>query len=70
MNKKQSTWLALSLALFGPAFCPIQSARAGFDLQSTADTKGDSVVERLLEAVVVEQNTRGSVNVGVGVLGL
>jgi hypothetical protein len=38
--------------------------------QGTADTKGDRVVERLLEAVVVEENTRRGVNVGVGVLGL
>ena len=42
MNKKQSTWLAVSLALFGPAFCAIQSAQAGFDLQSTTDTKDTS----------------------------
>lgn len=38
--------------------------------KGAADTKGDGVVERLLEAVVVEENTRGSVDVGVRVLGL
>ena len=42
MNKKQSTWLALSLALLSPAFCLSQSARAGFDLRSTTDTKDTS----------------------------
>lgn len=38
--------------------------------QSTADTEGDGVVEGLLESVVVEENTRRGVNIGVGVLGL
>ena len=39
MNKKQSTWLALSLVLLGQAVCPLSSARAGFDLKDTVDTK-------------------------------
>ena len=38
--------------------------------QSTADTEGDGVVQRLLEAVVVEEDAGGGVDVGVGVLGL
>lgn len=38
--------------------------------ESAADTKGDGVVQGLLEAVVVEEDTRGGVDVGVGVLGL
>ena len=41
MNKKQSTWLALSLVLLGQAVCPLHSARAGssFDLKDTVDSK-------------------------------
>ena len=42
MNKKQSTWLALSLALLGSAVCPLQPAQAGFDLRDTVDTKDAS----------------------------
>lgn len=38
--------------------------------EGTADTEGDGVVQGLLEAVVVEEDTRGGVDVGVGVLGL
>lgn len=38
--------------------------------KSTADTKGNCIVKRLLEAVVIEEDTRGSVHVGVWVLGL
>lgn len=38
--------------------------------ETTADTEGSSVVERLLEAVVVEEDTRGGVYVRVGVLSL
>ena len=39
MNKKQSSWLALSLLLLGQAVYPLQPARAGFDLKDTVDTK-------------------------------
>jgi hypothetical protein len=42
----------------------------GKGTKGTADTEGDSVVERLLEAEVVEEDTTGGINVGVGVLGL
>lgn len=42
----------------------------GKGTQTTGDTKGGSVVESLVEAVVVEENTRAGVDVGVGVLGL
>ena len=38
--------------------------------KSTADTKRRSVVERLLESEVVEENTRGRVDVGERVLRL
>jgi hypothetical protein len=38
--------------------------------ETTADTKGSRVVECLREAVVMEEDTRRRVDVGVGVLGL
>lgn len=38
--------------------------------QCTAHAESDCVVERLLEAVVVEEDTRGSVDIRMGVLGL
>lgn len=38
--------------------------------EGTADTESDGVVQGLLEAVVVEEDTRNGVDVGVGVLGL
>ena len=38
--------------------------------QCTADTECDGVVEGLLEAVVVEEDNGGGIDVGVGVLGL
>lgn len=38
--------------------------------KSTADTEGDGVVKRLLEAVVVEEDTGSSINIRVRVLGL
>ena len=45
MNKKQSTWLALSLVLLGQAVCPLQPARAGFDLKDTVDTKDSGATD-------------------------
>lgn len=42
----------------------------GKGTESTADTEGDSVVEGLLEAIVVEENTTSSIHVGVRVLSL
>ena len=39
MNKKQSAWLALSLMLLAQATWILPTARAGFDLNDTADTK-------------------------------
>jgi hypothetical protein len=42
----------------------------GKGTKGTADTEGNSVVKRLLEAVVVEQDTTGSIDIGVGVLSL
>lgn len=44
--------------------------KLGKGSQGTADTESDGVVQGLLEAVVVEEDTGGGVNVGVGVLGL
>lgn len=38
--------------------------------EGAADTEGNGVVQRLLEAIVVEEDTGGGVDVGVGVLGL
>lgn len=38
--------------------------------EGTADTEGNGVVQGLLEAVVVEKDTGGGVDIGVGVLGL
>lgn len=38
--------------------------------QCAAHTECDGVVQRLLESIVVEQDTRGSIHVRVGVLGL
>ena len=38
--------------------------------QRAADTEGHGVVQRLLEAVVVEEHARGGIDVRVGVLGL
>jgi hypothetical protein len=38
--------------------------------KGTADTESNSVVKGLLEAVVVEEHTTGSIDVGVGVLSL
>ena len=38
--------------------------------KSTADTEGDGVVKRLLEAKVMEEDTAGGIDVGVWVLSL
>lgn len=38
--------------------------------EGTADTESDGVVEGLLEAVMMEEDTGDGVDVGVGVLGL
>ena len=38
--------------------------------KTSANTEGGSVVQRVVETVVVEQNTRAAVDVGEGVLGL
>ncbi len=45
MNKKQTTWLALSLLALGQATCLLPSARAGFDLKDTVDTKDNTPVD-------------------------
>ena len=42
----------------------------GEGAQAARDTKGGGVVERLVEAVVVEEDAGAAVDVGVGVLGL
>lgn len=38
--------------------------------KSTAHTKGHGVVQGLLETVVVEENTRCGIDIGMGILGL
>lgn len=42
----------------------------GKGTQATRNTKGGGVVQRLVEAIVVEENAGAAVDVGVGVLGL
>jgi hypothetical protein len=38
--------------------------------EGTTDAEGNGVVKRLLETIVVEENARGGVDIGVGILGL
>ena len=42
MNKKQTSWLALSLLALGQVTCFPLPARAGFDLKDTVDTKDNT----------------------------
>jgi hypothetical protein len=42
----------------------------GQGAKSTAHTESDGVVKRLLETIVVEEDTAGRVDVGIWVLGL